>query len=184
MRPQLLWDVMQRKLSVADVSGFAINLRCVTLQKSEELMTNPVSLPSFLLHVECSFLPWLCKLESQWQLPTDCAGLGCAVRRQLSLERVGTHCTRSGWASVPICKGAEISPSPGFEPRAVQLVASRYTIYAIPALFGTCINIEYRKIKFPKAGHSGALGLSTYENKGCWNGYGITWGNKKEVPSQ
>jgi hypothetical protein len=58
-----------------------------------------------------------------------------------------------GWAPAPICKGAEITPSPGFEPRAVQLVASRYTNYAYPALIVTCINNEYRKIKFPKAGH-------------------------------
>jgi hypothetical protein len=184
MRPQLLWDIMQRKLSVADVSGHAINLRYVTLHKSEELMTNLAILPFFLLHVECSFPPWLCKLEFQWQLPTYSAGLGYAVRRQLSPERVGTHCTRGGWTPAPICKGAEISPSPGFEPRTVQLVASRYTIYAIPALIGACISIEYRKIKFPKAGHSGALGLPTYENKGCWNGHGTTWEKKEGVPSQ
>jgi hypothetical protein len=30
----------------------------------------------------------------------------------------------------------KISPPPGFDPRTVQLVASRYTDYAIPAHFG------------------------------------------------
>lgn len=53
--PMQVWaifcDVIQRKLSFADVSGQAINLRCVILQKSRELMINPVRLRSFLLHV-------------------------------------------------------------------------------------------------------------------------------------
>jgi hypothetical protein len=34
---------------------------------------------------------------------------------------------------VPVWTDAKISPPPGFDPRTVQLVASRYTDYAIPA---------------------------------------------------
>jgi hypothetical protein len=48
-------------------------------------------------------------------------------------EWPGTHCT-GGWvgprAGLDVLK---ISPPPGFEPRAAQLVASRYTGYSIPA---------------------------------------------------
>ena len=38
-----------------------------------------------------------------------------------------------GWAPGPVWTGAEISPTPGSEPRKVQQVASRYTDYAILA---------------------------------------------------
>ena len=37
-------------------------------------------------------------------------------------KRHGTHCT-GGW----VLTGVEITPPPGFDPRTVQPVASRYT---------------------------------------------------------
>ena len=47
----------------------------------------------------------------------------------------GTHCT-GGWvgprASLDGC-GKSRSPPPGFDPRTVQPVASRYTDYVLPA---------------------------------------------------
>jgi hypothetical protein len=39
----------------------------------------------------------------------------------------------AGWASEPVWMGAEILASTGIDPRTFQLVASRYTDYAIPA---------------------------------------------------
>jgi len=33
----------------------------------------------------------------------------------------------AGWASGPVWTGAENPPSPGFDPRAVQPITSRYT---------------------------------------------------------
>ena len=40
----------------------------------------------------------------------------------------------AGWAPGPVCTGAEnLAPPPGFDPRTVQPVASRYTDCAIPA---------------------------------------------------
>jgi hypothetical protein len=45
----------------------------------------------------------------------------------------------AGWTPGPVCTAAknlsptEISPPPGFDPRTVQPVASRFTDYAIPA---------------------------------------------------
>jgi hypothetical protein len=38
----------------------------------------------------------------------------------------------AGWAPGPVSTGAENLAPPGFDPRTVQLVASRYTDYAIP----------------------------------------------------
>jgi hypothetical protein len=38
----------------------------------------------------------------------------------------------AGWAPEPVWIGAENLSSPGFDPRTFQLVASRYTDYAIP----------------------------------------------------
>ena len=40
----------------------------------------------------------------------------------------------AGWASGPVWTGAEnLAPPPGFDPRPVQSVASRYTDWAIPS---------------------------------------------------
>jgi hypothetical protein len=38
----------------------------------------------------------------------------------------------TGWCSEPISTARRISPTPGFNPRTFQPVASRYTFYAIP----------------------------------------------------
>ena len=43
------------------------------------------------------------------------------------------------WAPEPVWTGAKISPPPGFDPRTVQPVTSRYTDCAIPALTLICI---------------------------------------------
>jgi hypothetical protein len=43
----------------------------------------------------------------------------------LLYRRLGGPYGRSGWVQ-------KISPSPGFDPRTVQPVASRYTDYAVP----------------------------------------------------
>ena len=52
---------------------------------------------------------------------------GCSLPR----ERPGTHCT-GGWLDLRAgLDGVQkISPPPGFDPRTVQPVASRYTDYA------------------------------------------------------
>ena len=45
-------------------------------------------------------------------------------------ERHGTHCT-GGWVGLRASLyGSKISPPPGFDPRTVQPLASRYTEYA------------------------------------------------------
>jgi hypothetical protein len=40
---------------------------------------------------------------------------------------------RLGGTQGPVCTGAESLAPPGFDPRTVQLVESRYTDWAIPA---------------------------------------------------
>jgi hypothetical protein len=45
-------------------------------------------------------------------------------------KRLGTHC-KGGWVGP---RAGLDSWSPEFDPRTVQIVASRYTDYAIPAL--------------------------------------------------
>jgi hypothetical protein len=50
--------------------------------------------------------------------------------RSLLRERPITHCIGAPW---PVWTGAENLAPPGFDPRTVQLVASRYTVWAIPA---------------------------------------------------
>ena len=49
-------------------------------------------------------------------------------------KRPGAHCI-GGWVGPQGRSGRvlKISPPPGFDPRTVQPVASRYTDYAIPA---------------------------------------------------
>jgi hypothetical protein len=47
--------------------------------------------------------------------------------RFLPRERPGTHCT-GGWVGLDRC--GKSRPSPGFDPRTVQPVSSRYTDYA------------------------------------------------------
>jgi len=43
-------------------------------------------------------------------------------------ERPGTHCTGGGVGPRPVWTGAEnLDPPPGFDPRTVQPLASRYT---------------------------------------------------------
>jgi hypothetical protein len=54
------------------------------------------------------------------------AALPTGMTRYQLYGRLGTPQGRSG-------RVLKISPPPGFDPRAVQLVASRYTDYAIPA---------------------------------------------------
>ena len=40
----------------------------------------------------------------------------------------------AGWATGPVWTGAEnLAPTPGFDPRTAQPVASRYTDWAIPS---------------------------------------------------
>jgi len=46
-------------------------------------------------------------------------------------KRPGTHCTGSWWAPGPAWKAGKFSPPPGFDPRIVQPVASRYTDWTI-----------------------------------------------------
>jgi hypothetical protein len=61
--------------------------------------------------------------------------VNATLRPIYSLERPGTHYI-GGW--VGLRAGLEMygksRPPPGFDPRTVQLLASRYTDYAIPAL--------------------------------------------------
>jgi hypothetical protein len=54
------------------------------------------------------------------------AALPPEITRYPLYRRLGRPQGRSG-------RVLKISPSPGFDPRTVQLVASRYTDYAIPA---------------------------------------------------
>ena len=46
----------------------------------------------------------------------------------------------AGWASGPVWTGAKISCPPGFDPRTVQPVSSRYTDYATRP---TCMIVTY-----------------------------------------
>jgi len=59
-------------------------------------------------------------------------GVRCQCQAPAALyhrEKPGTHCT-GGWVSPrPVWSGAENLPPPGFDPRTVQPVASRYTDY-------------------------------------------------------
>ena len=64
-------------------------------------------------------------------------GMGGQRHAQAALSpgrRPGTYCTR-GWvghkAGLDGC--GKSRPTPGFDPRTVQLVASCYTDYAVPA---------------------------------------------------
>ena len=65
--------------------------------------------------------------EGRWSTPRS--------GRFTPRERPGTHCI-GGWvdprAGLDVCGKAR--PPPGFDPRTVQPVASRYTDWAIPAL--------------------------------------------------
>jgi len=53
---------------------------------------------------------------------------------------------KAGWAPAPVCTGAEASPSPGFDPRTVQPVASRYTDWAILAPPHTSCIIRFQNV--------------------------------------
>jgi hypothetical protein len=64
-------------------------------------------------------------------------GVGCQRHAQTALlpgKRPGTHCI-GGWVGLQSRSGQvrKISPPPGFDPRTVQSVASRYTDYTVPA---------------------------------------------------
>ena len=66
--------------------------------------------------------------------------------RSLPRERPGTLCTGAGWAPGPVWTCAEnLAPPPGFDPRTVQPVASRYTDYATRP---TAIKLIDNKIVF------------------------------------
>jgi hypothetical protein len=75
-------------------------------------------------------------------------GEGSASRlgRSLPRERPGTHCT-GGWVGprAGLDRCGKSRPPPGFDPRAVQPVASRYTDYATrPKVFGCwCSNYAW-----------------------------------------
>jgi hypothetical protein len=58
-------------------------------------------------------------------------GSASRPRRSLPRERLGTHCT-GGWVGSRRRSGQvrKILTPPGFDPRTVQPVASRYTDYA------------------------------------------------------
>jgi hypothetical protein len=62
-------------------------------------------------------------------------------------KRAGTHC-RGGWVGLSE-KVRKISPPPGFDPRTVQSVASRYTDYIIPAPQKNSINLVIRNFSLP-----------------------------------
>ena len=47
------------------------------------------------------------------------------------------------WAPGSVCRGAKIPPQPGFYPRIVLPVASRYTDWAIPAPHGPVHSLQY-----------------------------------------
>jgi len=57
---------------------------------------------------------------------------------------------KDGWAQAPICKGAEISPLSGFEPRAVQVVASRIPSTLIRLLLSRLSITNIEKLRFLK----------------------------------
>jgi hypothetical protein len=48
----------------------------------------------------------------------------------LTRERPGTHC-KGGWVCLAANMTQKTSPSPGIDPRTVQLIASRHTVYII-----------------------------------------------------
>ena len=48
------------------------------------------------------------------------------------------------WASEPVCMGRKISPSAGFELRAVKPVPSRYGDYAIPVALNSSVDGKIR----------------------------------------
>ena len=52
------------------------------------------------------------------------------------VKKPGTHVQETEWTQGRFGGVRKISPSPGFDPRSVQPVASRYTCYAIPAHWG------------------------------------------------
>ena len=57
-------------------------------------------------------------------------------------ERSGTHCiARLGGPQGRSGQVRNISPPPGFDPRTVHPVVSRYTVYAIPAHAVLCVNV-------------------------------------------
>jgi hypothetical protein len=61
-------------------------------------------------------------------------------------KRPDKHFTGGRVASEPVWRGTEYFPSPGFEYRAVETVASHYTGYAIPAAFYFLL-LEPNKLK-------------------------------------
>ena len=70
-------------------------------------------------------------------------GVSTTPRPLYPRERPGTHCTR-GWvgsrAGLDGC--GKSRPPPGFDPRTVQPVASRYTDCAIPAASACCKGLK------------------------------------------
>ena len=67
--------------------------------------------------------------------------MGNATPRSLySPWRADTHCT-GGWVGprARMDRCGNCRPPPGFDPRTVQPVSSRYTDWAIPAHFGLCM---------------------------------------------
>jgi len=60
--------------------------------------------------------------------------MGVGARPLYPRERIGTYFI-GGWVGLRASLGGcgKSCPSPGFSPRTVQSVASRYTTYAIPA---------------------------------------------------
>jgi hypothetical protein len=53
----------------------------------------------------------------------------------------GTHCTGGG-SEWTVWKTGNLLPTPRFDPRTIQPVVSRYTDYAIPALFISGIPLQ------------------------------------------
>jgi len=73
-------------------------------------------------------------------------------------ERPGTIVQEAGWASGPVWTGAEYLAPPGFDPRTVQPVGSRFTEYAtrptgafVIVKISSCRTTElYAKFYMPK----------------------------------
>jgi len=63
--------------------------------------------------------------------------VNATLRPLYTRERSVTHCVRPGRPQGRCGRVRKISPTPGFYPRTVQPVASRYTDRAIPAHHGT-----------------------------------------------
>ena len=63
--------------------------------------------------------------------------MGCVQRNAPAAlfpgKRPGTHLLEAGWHQGTSVWVRNISTAPGFDPRTFQLVASRYTDWAIPA---------------------------------------------------